>query len=197
MNNPQKTNMTRLEQIRLRKTEKKVADVIALPIALVLAILFYLGEIAVKILYRFKRQLFKLSLTIGVVFFLTNALGVVANAPRADASHPYIKVLNHPVTEHDQIIAYIKEVFGQDADKAFELLNCENHALNPFALNDNEAWGGVGKDYGIFQINNKWQGVTNEAFLYDWKINILIAHNIYTRDGNTFKLWTCGRKLGI
>src|SRR6185312_8484633 len=133
--------------MKLRHNEQKVADVIALPIALVLAILFYLGQILVKVLYRFKKQLFKLSLTICVVFFLTNVFGVVANAPKADASHPYIKVLDHPTTEHDQIIAYIKQVFRKDSDKAFELLNCENHALNPLAINDNTIWGGVGRDW--------------------------------------------------
>lgn len=103
----------------------------------------------------------------------------------------------HVPTEHEQIVAYIKEVFGSDSDKAFKLLSCENHALNPKALNDNTSWGGIGQDLGIFQINTVWQGVSNKAFLYNWRINIDIAHDIYVRDGKQFKLWTCGRKLGI
>ncbi len=98
-------------------------------------------------------------------------------------------------TEREQIDAYIAEVFGNDADKFNSVLDCENHARNPLAKNYNDdKYNSI--DWGIAQINDHWQGVTNPAFLTDWKINILMAHNIYTRDGS-FKLWTCGRKLGI
>lgn len=99
-------------------------------------------------------------------------------------------------TEHDLIVAEINQVFGKDAPKAFKLLSCENGRLNPNAVNTNTDTY-QSKDYGIFQINNHWQGVTNVAFLTDYHINIRMAYNIYTRSGNTFKMWSCGQRLGL
>lgn len=98
---------------------------------------------------------------------------------------------------YDEIKAYIYQVFGQDGgNKAMKLLSCENHSLNPNATNYNsDSVGSI--DRGVFQINNYWQKIDNPAFLYDYKINVLIAHNIYVRDGYSFKLWTCGRELRI
>lgn len=108
-------------------------------------------------------------------------------------------------SQYEQIRQEIIEVFGEHADKAFLLLQgegcAENRALNPNALNDNTAWGGVGKDYGIFQINDYWQGVRHEGkaeqFLFDPSINIRIAWRLYEDDNYSFKLWTCGRYHGI
>lgn len=91
----------------------------------------------------------------------------------------------------------VKEVFGKDYDKAKMVLDCENHARNPKAINDNTKWGGKGKDWGIFQINDEWQGVTNKAFLTDYHINIRMAYNIFKSWGNNFQAWTCGKKFGI
>ena len=121
---------------------------------------------------------------------------------KAYAQAKQIEVLTaEPESEHDRIVLYIKKTFGQYSDKAFQLLTdpkChENGKLNPLAVNDNTTWGGIGQDIGIFQINTTWQGVTNKAFLTDYKININIAYNIFVRSGNNFKLWTCGRVLGI
>lgn len=91
----------------------------------------------------------------------------------------------------------VKEVFGDAYPQAKMILDCENHARNPKAINDNTKWGGRGVDHGIFQINDSWQGVTNKAFLEDYTINIRMAYNIYKSWGNNFHAWTCGKKLGI
>lgn len=98
----------------------------------------------------------------------------------------------------------IKEVFGKYYPKAILLLKgrkgsdcAENIGLNPNALNDNTKWGGVGRDWGVFQINDKWQGVTNTKFLKDPDINIRIAWRIFEDSGHSFKLWTCGKYYGI
>lgn len=104
-------------------------------------------------------------------------------------------------TMYDTIHSYIETVFGKDAPKAFKLLQSskchENGKLNPEAINDNTTWGGKGQDIGVFQISNYWQGVTNKAFLTDYKINVNMAYNIYVRSGYSFKMWTCGKILGI
>lgn len=99
-------------------------------------------------------------------------------------------------SEREEIRAYIKEVFGRDADKAFMVLSCENSSLDPHAVNTAGNKPEGSRDTGVFQINEYWQKV-QYRFLLNWKINIQIAHQIYTDNGNSFERWTCGRKLGI
>lgn len=99
----------------------------------------------------------------------------------------------------------IRQVFKEHTWKAMLLLQgngtdgacAENKTLNPTALNDNTKWGGVGKDWGVFQINDKWQGVSNTKFLKDPDINIRMAWRLYEDNGYSFKLWTCGKVYGI
>lgn len=112
--------------------------------------------------------------------------------------------IENPTPEQQKIISFINQTFGQYAPTAFLILlgdgkgGChENGKLNPKAINDNRTWGGVGRDWGIFQISDHWQGVTNPAFLTDYKINILMAWNIFKRDNYSFKLWTCGKFYGV
>ena len=113
-----------------------------------------------------------------------------------------------PTSEQEKIEKEIKEVFGEHAEKAFLLLKgkgpgtCrENYELNPKAVNRNWVKGKSGvyssSDYGVFQINDKWQGVTNTRFLFDYKINIRMAWRIYEDSGHSFGLWTCGKAYGI
>ncbi len=103
---------------------------------------------------------------------------------------PTPPIVNKPVYEQ------IESVFGSDTPKAMKLLSCENHALNPDAVNTAGNYPKGSRDIGVFQINEYWQKV-NAKFLFDPQINIEIAHKIYTDSGNNFKLWTCGRKFNI
>jgi len=106
--------------------------------------------------------------------------------------------------EPETVEEYIKYVFGEDYPKAMLLLKgdgspnacAENRTLNPKALNDNTTWGGRGKDWGVFQINDSWQGVQSK-FLLNYKINIQIAHQLFEENGKSFKLWTCGKVYEI
>lgn len=108
-----------------------------------------------------------------------------------------IKVEAAEIVETDPIRKEIREVFGDHADKAFAVLSCENGSLNPDAVNTAGNSPEGSRDVGIFQINEYWQGVSNINFLKDPSINIRMAWNIFRRDGYSFKLWTCGRKLGV
>lgn len=102
-----------------------------------------------------------------------------------------------PATEsYTKIASRIKKVFGPDSPKAFKLLSCENGLLNPDAVNTAGNFPLGSRDIGVFQINEYWQKV-NAKFLFNPDINILIAHQIYEESGKNFKMWSCGRKLGI
>jgi len=102
-----------------------------------------------------------------------------------------------PKTEsYNQISGKIKKIFGPDAPKAFKLLSCENGLLNPDAVNTAGNFPIGSRDIGVFQINEYWQKV-NAKFLFNPDINILIANQIYNESGKSFKMWSCGRKLGI
>ena len=105
-----------------------------------------------------------------------------------------------PKTQKEEIEAYIREVFGKDADKALLLLKgkgegtcAENRNLDPNAVNDNTWWGGVGKDWGLFQINDKYHPVYRLNLHKDWKANVDYAYKMFKNDGYSFKRWTCGK----
>lgn len=114
--------------------------------------------------------------------------------------------------QNDTPEEYIKEVFGEHADKAFLLLKgngekgscAENRNLDPKAYNRNwikdkpgEYWS---TDWNIFQVNDKFHPVTELNLRDDWKANIRYAKKMFDNDGQTFsKRWTCGEyyfKLG-
>lgn len=98
--------------------------------------------------------------------------------------------------EQAEIKAYIQEVFGVDAPKAFTVLSCENSALNPNAVNTAGNSPAGSRDIGVFQINEYWQK-TQGKFLFNWKVNVEIAHQLFEENGKSFKLWSCGKKLGV
>ena len=97
-----------------------------------------------------------------------------------------------PTTQRQEIENYVREVFGEYADEAFKLLECENKNLDPRAVNDNTEWGGLGVDRGIFQINSYYHPLTDEQ-AFDYKQNIDYAWRMFVNDGHTFIRWTCGR----
>lgn len=99
-------------------------------------------------------------------------------------------------TQYEEIDAEIKRVFGEDYDKAKKVLSCENSSLNPDAVNTAGNYPPGSRDIGVFQINEYWQA-TQGKFLFNWKINIQIAHQLFMENGKQFNLWTCGRRLGL
>lgn len=100
------------------------------------------------------------------------------------------------ITQNEAVKAYVYDVFGDHADTAFELLACENNSLDPDAVNTYHNTPAGSRDIGVFQINEYWQK-TQAKFLFNYKINVEIAYQLYKESGNSFKLWTCGKKLGI
>lgn len=94
------------------------------------------------------------------------------------------------VLTKDEIKQYIEYVFGEHADEAFKVLECENKTLNPRATNHNRN-GSI--DRGIFQLNSKyWGGEEN----FDPKTNIDKAYKIFNNHNKTWEAWTCSYMVG-
>lgn len=118
-----------------------------------------------------------------------------AFAPTVDKAYALVVPTVTPTpSENDEIRAYIKEVFGTDSDKAFKLLQCENASLKPDRVNTAGNFPEGSRDIGVFQINEYWQKVPAK-FLFNWKINVQIAHQLYTENG--FKQWACAKRMGV
>ena len=102
--------------------------------------------------------------------------------------------------------AYVYEVFGEDYDKALLVLQgvkdingkviCggENYNIRPEAVNVNtHKDGSVSRDYGPFQINDRFHPVYELNLDTDWKANIDYAKRMFDNDGGTFsKRWMAG-----
>ena len=161
-----------------------------------------------------KQDVTKLGLLITSVFFagciwsgLPEPETITLQAKQIITPTPTPQVLGQAV-EAGGLEDEIKEVFGEHADKAFLILKgrgegtcAENIDLDPKAKNRNWIKGQPGKysstDWGVFQINDHWQGVTNTKFLLDPSINIRMAWRIFEDNGYTFKMWTCGKAWGV
>ena len=96
------------------------------------------------------------------------------------------------LTKEEQIIQYVIDVFGKDAERGLNmLLNCENRMLRT----DAENWNGNGSwDYGLWQINSI-HGYSQKE-LSDYKFNTHVAFKIYKNAGYSFSPWTCSEQAG-
>lgn len=107
-----------------------------------------------------------------------------------------------------EIIDYIVEVFGEDADDAIAVATCESN-LNPLSIGDRNliTWHGndiVGDSIGLFQIRTggkdfnraRANGMSPDDFreyLLDWKNNVDYAKTIFDR--SDWQPWTCKKVL--
>jgi hypothetical protein len=89
------------------------------------------------------------------------------------------------------VIAMIKQVFGSYAYGALNVARCES-GFNPLAYNPISIGGNHAE--GVFQIlyPSTWSG-TSEASSspYSAMANILAAHQIFVRDGYSWRQWSC------
>ena len=92
------------------------------------------------------------------------------------------------LSEREQIIEYIEEVFEEHLVIALAVAQCES-GLRPSAFNDNTTWGGVGRDHGIFQINDVYHANKGDIPNLTWKQNIRIARKIF--DASGWYAWSC------
>lgn len=92
--------------------------------------------------------------------------------------------------------SYIRQVFGPWAGQALAVARCESgydpNAWNPYELLRSHA-------SGVFQIlyPSTWAETpywTGNPF--DYRLNILGAYSLFSRDGHTWREWACGTILG-
>lgn len=121
--------------------------------------------------------------------------------PRQSPSPTTIQAVEPTTEPPSDIKGYIDYKFGEDAWKAHKLLTgegCgENRNYDPHAINDNTAWGGVGKDRGYWQINDVYHPHVSDWCASDVKCSTDYAYRMYLNDNKSFKRWTCGRVHGL
>lgn len=112
----------------------------------------------------------------------TSSAGEVVEVRKAEAASP---------TEKQEVLQYIVEVFGDDADKAIWMARCES-GLRKDAINTKNRNGSV--DYGVFQINSVHIKRHGDEFTKDWRENVRVAKKIYDEQG--FRPWVCAKAIG-
>ncbi len=94
-------------------------------------------------------------------------------------------------THGSSVAGMIYSVFGPYASGAMRVANCES-GLNPRAYNPVSIGGSHAM--GVFQIlyPSTWVG-TSQSYNspYDPMANVLAAHNIFVRDGYSWREWAC------
>jgi LysM repeat protein len=97
----------------------------------------------------------------------------------------------HGPPHGSSVASMIYSVFGSYASGAMRVANCES-GLNPRAYNPVSVGGSHAM--GVFQIlyPSTWMGTPQAANSpYDPMANILAAHNIFVRDGYSWREWVC------
>ncbi len=109
----------------------------------------------------------------------TAAKSVAPAPPTTTASAP-------TQVESGSVASMISEVFGAYASSATSIATCES-GLNPSATNPSSGAA------GLFQILPSTWSTTSEAGSspYSAKANILAAHEIFVRDGYSWREWVC------
>lgn len=89
------------------------------------------------------------------------------------------------------VVAMINQVFGANAPAAIRIATCES-GLNPNAYNAISIGGSHAA--GLFQIlyPSTWYGTSQaSASPYNAYANIVAAHEIFVRDGYSWREWVC------
>lgn len=163
-----------MNNLLLPQKEKKLATAIGLLPALVILIFFYFLKLIAKILNKWKKQLYKASLAIFVIYGLSAFFGQIAHAPYANASQPI--TVEVPLPEKEANIALIKKIWGRDAELGLRIAKCESGyktAGTHVANKDHSV------DQGVFSINS----VHGMPEMENAVANISYAYSMYLNQG--------------
>lgn len=95
---------------------------------------------------------------------------------------------------------YIKKYFGKDAAKVEKVMICESGLSNQ-TIHVNRP--GLGADYGLYQINDKWHkerfekmyNVPFEIGSHDWDLSSKYAKYLYDHSG--LNPWVCSKLVAL
>ncbi len=96
-----------------------------------------------------------------------------------------------PPPGQSSVVAMIEQVFGSYAPGALQVAKCES-GYNPDAYNPISIGGSHAE--GVFQIlyPSTWVGTSEAASSpYNASANIQAAHEIFVRDGYSWREWSC------
>ncbi len=115
---------------------------------------------------------------------LAASLGIALMSAGSGMNSPAVHAASDTV-DRGYSINVIRKVFGPDADQAIRVAECES-GLNPQAYNPSGA-------AGLFQIMpGTWRGTSQAgASRYDAYANAVAAHDIFIRDGHSWREWVC------
>lgn len=135
--------------------------------------------------YNIKNDLVKCSLPVLLAVTLLAGL-VIWQTPQAHAQEQAPQSANSA-----QVLSVIYQVFGSYGGQATRVAQCES-GLNPRAVNN--FWIGGSHAVGLFQIlyPSTWY-TTSQANQspYDAVANTRAAHDIFVRDGYSWREWSC------
>jgi hypothetical protein len=117
----------------------------------------------------------------GLIVLLLFGVASHIEAPRAHAA----------AQDREAMKAIINEVFGPDGPAAISVATCES-GLDPNAYNPVSVAGSHAE--GLFQILVPSTWVTTSQANnspYDARANTLAAHEIFVRDGYSWREWSC------
>lgn len=111
--------------------------------------------------------------------------GAASGAQSAPARQAFTASVQQPAAS-SSVAGMINQVFGSYAGGALNVARCES-GLNPGATN------GSSGAAGVFQIlPSTWSGTSQAGSSpYNAYANIVAAHEIFVRDGNSWREWVC------
>ncbi len=142
-----------MNNLLLPQSEKKLATTLGVLPAIILLIIWYALKLTIKILNKWKKQLWKASLAVFVVYGLTTFFGQVAHAPYANASESYTPQFNvslpmkvtPDMKTREIVLSLVRVEFGEDQVQSFDNIVIHESGWDPKAVNPN---GGA---CGLFQ----------------------------------------------
>lgn len=133
-------------------------------------------------------------LVIAILYVAPNTLSHISlNAIPAFSNGSNTAKINDSMS----VATMINTEFGSYAPAAMQIAKCES-GLNPQAVNQQKV--GNSQATGIFQIlyPSTWNTTSYaNASPTDPATNVQAAHEIFTRDGNSWHEWDCARIVGL
>jgi hypothetical protein len=130
---------------------------------------------------------------LGLLAIICTTFATIQTASAHSASAPTkpASTRHAPAKPATSINGMIDQVFGAYAPAAKRIATCES-SMNPKAINSISIGGSHAE--GLFQIlyPSTWKGTSQASQSpYNASANIKAAHDIFVRDGHSWREWAC------